>query len=253
MVCSMSVRSIPSGRKLSVLGAACLLLSACEQEADGAGSLVAEHTDPLMSAALADQIMVDPDMVGRNGANQAASFVATDGALPQPDGGPEAARAARDEALALIGGSAALRRAPQPERIEGELPPEAALSVAARAAAATGGGARDCAALAQFSAAWAARLPDGFPVYPRGAVHEAAGTDQGRCHLRVVNFTTPVSLPDVLDFYYTRAMAEGFVVQAIMQGEDHVLGGVRQGRSFMVFARAAAAGQTSVDLVTTGG
>ena len=96
-------------------------------------------------------------------------------------------------------------------------------------------------------------MPSAFPVYPRGAVHEAAGIDSGQCHLRVVNFTTPVALSDVLDFYYTRAIADGFVVQRIMQGQDNVLGGVRQGRSFMVFARSAAGGQTSVDLVTTGG
>ncbi len=100
-------------------------------------------------------------------------------------------------------------------------------------------------------------MPAAFPVYPRAAVHEAAGTDAivegGQCRLRVVNFTTPVSLDDVLDFYYTRAMAEQFTLQRIMQGSDHVLGGVRQGRSFMVFARTSAGGQTSVDLVTTGG
>lgn len=237
----------------STLGAlaACLLLSGCAQEVDDAAMTSADHSDPLMSAALADQIMVDPDMVNRNGANHAASLATADGSIPRPDSGPEAAMAARDEALALVGGSGALRRAPAPERVEGELPPEATLSVAARAATTPGGS--DCAGQAQFSAAWAARMPEAFPVYPRGAVHEAAGTDAGQCRLRVVNFTTPVTVIDVLDFYYTRAMGDGFVVQRIMQGPDNVLGGVRQGRSFMVFARSAAGGQTSVDLVTTGG
>lgn len=230
--------------------AALMLLSACGQDAGSDAAMAPDHSDPLMNAALADQIMVDPDMVGRNGANHAASLASGDGSIPRPDSGPEAAMAARDEALALIGGSAALRRAPAPERVEGELPPQATLSVAARAAATPDG--RDCAAQAQFGAVWAARMPPAFPVYPRGAVHEAAGSDSGQCRLRVVNFTTPVTLSDVLDFYYTRAIADGFIVQAIMQGQDNVLGGVRQGRSFMVFARPAPGGQTSVDLVTTG-
>jgi hypothetical protein len=228
-----------------------MLMSACGQEDASGAATAPDHSDPLMTAALADQIMVDPDMVNRNSANHAASLASADGSIPRPDAGPEAAIAARDEALALVGGSAALRRAPAPERIEGELPPEATLSVAARAAATPDG--HDCAAQAQFGAVWAARMPPAFPVYPRGAVQEAAGSDSGQCRLRVVNFTTPVTLNDVLDFYYTRAIADGFVVQAITQGQDNVLGGVRQERSFMVFARPAAGGQTSVDLVTTGG
>ena len=245
----------PCPRTLSILplaAVACLALAACGDEAAQAPVAV-DHADPLMDGALADHIMVDPDMVARNGANQAASFASGDGAIPLPDAGPEAIAAARAEAIAMVGGSAAMRRAPQPERVEGELPPEAALSVAARAAAVPGAGNRDCAALAQFSAIWAARLPDQFPVYPRGAVHEAAGTDEGRCRLRVVNFTTPVPVAEVMDFYYTRATTGGFAVQRVMQDGDDVLGGTKGAASFMVFARPGEGGQTAVDLVTTGG
>ncbi len=231
---------------------ATLLLAGCGG-GDDAQPVADDHSDPLMEGALADHIMVDPDMVARNGANQVASFASGDGSIPLPDSGPEAVLAARNEAIALVGGNAAMRRAPPPERTEGDLPPQAALSVAARAAATPGQGNRDCAQLAQFSATWAARMPATFPVYPRGAVSEAAGTDDGACHLRVVNFTTPVSVADVMDFYFTRAATDGFTVQRIMQGGDDVLGGTKQGRSFMVFARAGERGQTSVDLVTTGG
>lgn len=233
-------------------GPACLALAGCGEEAAPVDVAV-DHSDPLMDGALSDHIMVDPDMVARNGANQAVSLGSGDGSIPLPDAGPEAVAAARAEAIALVGGSAAMRRAPQPERVEGDLPPEAALSVAARAAALPGAGNRDCAEVARFSAAWAARLPDAFPVYPRGAVHEAAGTDEGNCRLRVVNFTTPVPLAEVMDFYYTRAAASGFTAQRVMQDGDDVMGGTRQGASFMVFARRVRGGQTSVDLVTTGG
>lgn len=237
----------------AALPLALLGLAGCGQAEESAPSTVPDYSDPLMEGALADHILVDPDMVALNGANQAVSFPAMDGSLPLPDAGPDAARAAREEAIALLGGNAALRRAPAAERVEGALPAEAALSVAARAAAVPGGANRDCAAMAQFSAGWAARLPAAFPVYPRGAVHEAAGTDEGDCRLRVVNFTTPVTLADVMDFYYSRAMAEGFSVQRIVQDGDDVLGGTRGNASFMVFARPVAGGHISVDLVTTGG
>jgi hypothetical protein len=236
----------------SLMPLAALALAGCG-DGEEVVPVAVDHSDPLMEGALADHIMVDPDMVARNGANQVASFASGDGSIPLPDSGPEAIIAARNEAIELVGGNAALRRAPPPERTEGELPAEAVLSVAARAAATPGSGNRDCAALAQFSATWAARMPATFPVYPRGAVSEAAGTDDGSCRLRVVNFTTPVPLADVMDFYYTRAMGDGFTVQRIMQGGDHVLGGTSQARSFMVFARPDARGLTSVDLVTTGG
>jgi hypothetical protein len=88
-------------------GSASLLLAACGEEAPVV-DVAADHSDPLMDGALADHIMVDPDMVARNGANQAASLGTGDGSIPLPDAGPEAVAAARAEAIALVGGSAAM-------------------------------------------------------------------------------------------------------------------------------------------------
>ena len=68
----------------------------------------------------------------------------------------------------------------------------------------------DCTKKAKYSATWAARLPRDLPVYPRGAVQEAAGTDDAGCHLRVVNFVSPVTPRDIMDFYYTKATAAGY-------------------------------------------
>ncbi len=247
----MIARDVIPLRGLLVAGGCVLLLASCGQEGEQAQPVVQDISDPLMDAALADTIMVDPDMVNRNTANRAITLGPDDGSLPQPDRGPDAARAARAEALELVGGTNAMRRAPQPERVEGELPPEARLSVAARAATA-GEGNADCAQIAQFSAIWAARMPDAFPVYPRGAVHEAAGTDENGCSLRVVNFSTPVPLGEVMDFYFTQGSANGFAMQRVLQDGEDVLGGTAPGRSFMVFARTEQDGMTSIDLVTTG-
>jgi hypothetical protein len=100
---------------------------------------------------------------------------------------------------------------------------------------------------------WAARLPAAFPVYPRGAVQEAAGTDASGCSLRVVNFVTPVPLGEVMDFYYSRARAAGFSAQRVLQDGDNVLGGVKGASSYVVYARRLPSGNTEVDLVTSGG
>jgi len=236
---------------LLLSGGPLLLLGSCGQDDSEAVSVVQDIDDPLMDVALSEQILVDPDMKNRNTANQAIALGPQDGAIPMVDRGAGAARAARDEALELVGGINAMRRAPQPERVDGKLPEGARLSVAARAASA-GEGKRDCASIAEFSALWAARMPEAFPVYPRGAVQEAAGTDRGGCHLRVVNFLTPVALGDVRDFYFTRGSTNGFAMQRVLQDGEDVLGGTAEGRSFMVFARSGDDGMTSVDLVTTG-
>lgn len=242
----------PSHLVLMLLaGGPLLLLAACGRDEGDSAPIVQHIGDPLMDAALSEQILVDPDMVNRNTANRAISLGPEDGSVPLPDRGTDAARAARDEALELVGGINAMRRAPQPERVDGKLPESARLSVAARAASA-GDSNRDCASVAEFSAIWAARMPEAFPVYPRGAVQEAAGTDANGCRLRVVNFVTPVALGEVMDFYFTRGDSNGFAMQRVLQDGEDVLGGTQGNRSFMVFARTQDDGMTAVDLVTTG-
>ena len=227
-----------------------LLLAGCggreEQPAEAAES------DPAMAGALGEQIMVDPDLVAQNRANNAASVGSEDGSIPAADRSPQALAAARADALKLVGGPGAMKKAPQAREVSGTLPADAALTAAARAAASPGGNG-DCAAQARYTAQWAARLPAAFPVYPRGAVQEAAGTDEGGCALRVVNFTTPVPLSEVVDFYYTRANAAGFSAQHIIDGGDNVLGGTKGSASYVVYARRLPGGGTSVDLVASGG
>ncbi|HYD24463.1 MAG TPA: hypothetical protein VEB68_06680 [Croceibacterium sp.] len=235
-------------KTVPVLALAALLLSSCGGA--GAPDAVADG-DPALSGALGDQIMVDPDLVGQNRANSAASLPSQDGALPTIDNGPEAIAAARAEALRIAGGPGRMRKAPEPREVSGSLPPGAALTAAARAAAAPGGDG-DCAARAEYTTQWAARLPPAFPVYPRGAVQEAAGTDAGNCALRVVNFVTPVPLGEVMDFYFTRARSAGFSAQRVLQDGDDVLAGVKGGASYVVYARRLASGNTEVDLVTSG-
>jgi hypothetical protein len=227
-----------------------LLLSAC-RGAEPQSETVAED-DPATLGALADPIAIDPDLAQQNRADSVAFVPSQEGTLPTVESGAEAIAAARAEALRLVGGPGTMRKAPDPQPVTRALPPEATLSAAARAAAAPGGSG-ECASRVRYTMQWAARLPAAFPVYPRGAVQEAAGTDAAGCSLRVVNFVTPVPLGEVMDFYYSRARAAGFSAQRVLQDGDDVLGGVRNGASYVIYARRLPSGNTEVDLVTSGG
>lgn len=239
-------RSLP----LLLVLAPAVLLAGCgrkdeEMEASPAGE------DPALTGALADQIMVDPDLTGQNEAAGGAAMSATEGALPTDNNTPEEAAAARNEALALVGGPGQMKTPPEPSEGNGKLPEAAAFTAAARAASASPSGAK-CADKVTYTASWAAKLPKAFPVYPRGNVQEAAGTDEGGCSLRVVTFTTPVKLADVLAFYYTRGVTAGFKADRHRQDGEEMLGGTKGSASYTIYARSLPGGRTEVDLVTSG-
>lgn len=231
----------------ALLAAPALMLAACgssdEQQAKEGTA------DSELSSALGDEIMVDPDLAGQNQGNAAVAAGLGDGSLPPEMLSPEAIDRARSAALQLVGGQ--LKKAPVAVEVAGKLPADSALAVASRAAAAPGANG-NCADRAEYTMQWAARLPATFPVYPQGSVQEAAGTDEGNCALRVVNYVTAVPLDEVIDFYFTRATSAGFKAQRIKEDGDDVLGGTKGNASYVVYARAIPSGGTSVDLVTHG-
>jgi hypothetical protein len=226
-----------------------LLLAACGDKDEPAKP---SADDPAMAAALGDPVLTDPDLASENGANRAASLPSGAGAIPAADMSPEALAAAREAALKLVGGPGTMKKAPAAREIKGALPDDSPLTAAARAAASPGGKG-DCSALAKYTAAWAAKLPGAFPVYPKGAVQEAAGTDEGECALRVVNFITPVPVAEVVDFYFTRANAAGYSAEHVRKAGEDQLGGTKGAASYVVYARELPNGGSSVDLVTNGG
>jgi hypothetical protein len=227
--------------------ASVLALTACGGAADQPAD--SERGDPAIEAAVNGPLAADPDLAAQNGANAAASLPSASGAVPSLDAGTEAIDRARNDAVALVGGSAAMRQAPAPQTVDQPLPPEAALGVAARAASTPG--MRDCAGKAEYTAAWAAKMPPAFPVYPRAAVQEAAGSDRGGCALRAVTFRTPVPLNEVMDFYFTQAGKAGFATRHVLQDGNDVLSGTKGRASFAVYARKLASGVTEADLVTS--
>ncbi len=224
-----------------------LALCACGESADR--EVVPPPRDPAITAALLDPILVDPDLTGPD--EGGAAITGMDSytvALPADDRGPEAAMAARAEAIRLAG--VQIRKAPEPE--VGEPPAKAALTAALTVADTARAVDARCAGRLEYTAAWAARLPPALGVYPRGAVQDAAGTDQAGCRLRAANFRTPISAGDVIDFYYTQARKAGFQVQHRREGVDSVLTGRRSGAAFLVRARAFDREISEVDLVTSG-
>ncbi|KRA82878.1 hypothetical protein [Altererythrobacter sp. Root672] len=237
--------------RFQIILASCasILLSACGSS--GEDTRAESEQDPAITAALNQPISYDPDLSTMNRANSAALLPTQDGSLPIVDRGPDAVEIARAEALRLVGGAGNMRKAPEPQELPEELPVEAALTAGARAAAAPGIDG-NCAEQMSYTLQWAAKMPPAFPIYPRGAVQEAAGTDTDGCALRVVNFVTPVPLGEVVDFYFTRARNAGLPAAHGLQNGDNVLAGSKGGRSFVVYARELQSGLVEVDLVTGG-
>ena len=104
----------------------------------------------------------------------------------------------------------------------------------------------------EYSNTWAAKLPAALPVYPRGAVQEAAGVAGDDCAMTVVNYATPVEPEDVLVFYRGMAGKNGYSARYARDGEEHVLGGSKGKAAYVVYAHTLKNGITEVNLVTAG-
>lgn len=226
-----------------------LLLAACGGSDDEAGNGSID-SDAAASSALGNQIMVDPDLASQNQASSAVAAKYPNGELPPELKSPEAIGRAQAQAINLIGGPGKLQKAPKATELSGTPPKDSPYATAARIAARPGND--DCTKKVDYTAQWAAKLPAAFPVYPQGAVQEAAGTDDGGCSLRVVSFLTPVAAGDVVDFYYTRAASAGYKLQHLKDGDSDVLAGTKDSSSVTVYLRQTGSGTTQVDLVTTG-
>lgn len=225
-----------------------LALAACGDNKQAGQSTRDE--DPALTSALGDQIMVDPDLASQNLGSAALSGGGpANGELPVQSSTPEAIAAAKADAAKLLGG--VVQSAPVPRANVTTSQADGAVTAEGMAHLLLGAW-TNCPDKVQYSASWAAKLPSALPIYPRGAVQEAAGTDKDGCRLRVVNFITPVNVKEVIDFYYTRSRSAGYSAQYKLEGADHVLGGTKGTAAYVIYVRRLADGLTEVDLVASG-
>lgn len=232
--------------KLMIATAIALSLAACGRKDREQASLdvldnelVGNATDPALTAALEDQIMVDPNLAAKG----AAGTRRTPGAIAQPIPADRRADAAKAE-YAMANGK--LLRTPAAGKFTGNAGEPATLG---QLAAAQKGGA-GCAEKLDYSARWAARLAPEMSVYPKAQVVEAAGGNEAPCKMRVVTFRADANMQAVLDYYYTKALRAGYSAEHLEDGKDHMLGGTRRDDAFMLFLRTLPGGGTEVDLVS---
>ncbi|MGJ3627981.1 hypothetical protein AB5I41_15090 [Sphingomonas sp. MMS24-JH45] len=209
------------------------------------GNLASSAGDPALTAALRDQIMVDPALVQQ--ANDDAIRPPTQ---PADRRGP--ARRHRGSGKRPGGEGRRPPRAPGIGRVPACAAARRSLTLGALAQK-QGGRTAACAAAVSYSAAWANRLPAGVPLYPDARVAEAAGADGNGCALRVVSFASGAPMQRLLDWYFTRVSAAGYTLGHQADGE-HVLGGrSASGGAFLAIMRKRADGGTDVDLMADGG
>ncbi len=184
-------------------------------------SLIGNGADPALTSALEDQILVDPNLVQQTHPNSArppetpvqAQYPADGGAVGGAGGGQ-----ARDAAAGASGGA----------------------QVSA------------CGVPFVYGNEWAGRLPAEFPSYPGGRVTEAAGSDRGNCHMRVVTFTTSDPYNRVLEHYRSLADRAGFSVEQQARGGDQVLGGTRGEAAYYLIVTPTQAGSDVALIVNNG-
>ncbi|MFM5895469.1 MAG: hypothetical protein ACKOQM_13690 [Novosphingobium sp.] len=225
-----------------------LILAGCSSSKPAADPNA--ERDGAAAAALGDPIMVDPDLSAQNRGNSALSGGGPpQGDLPDFNRTPEEADAARAAAQAQLG--AALQSAPA----AGSTAPKSRLAGALTmpaVAAASGIASKACAEGMGFTFGWAAQLPAGLQIYPRGHAVVGAGNDVGGCKVRAVRFVTPVSVSDAVDFYYASARAAKLAPERRHEGDDEVVAGKSAGGSGAAYIRKRADGLTEVDLISSG-
>jgi hypothetical protein len=202
-----------------------------------------------LELAIAAPMMVDPDLTTRNLANAA---IAGGGpptiVLPPISRRQEDIAAAKAEADRLVGGS--VGHLPE---AEGAVDPALRDAVTAlQRATAVGPAASNCAAKADYALGWSLRLPMSLPIYPRGNLTEAAGSDRDGCSLRAVRFLTPVDPESVMAFYNARAAKAGFAPSYRSDETTFQLRGGKGTGEFAVQARKREDGLTEADIAVNG-
>jgi hypothetical protein len=200
--------------------------------------------DPAIADALADPIMTDLELAVQNEAHAAIGVSGpVNAALPPIDRSDEAISAAKAAAGTIRGAPPA---EPGDTKALREAVTAGHMASAARIATPA------CIGEIRYTARWAAQLPAGFDLYPRGAVEEAAGVARPGCAFRVVHYATPVPVEDVIAFHHARLRAAGYPAQRLADGADQVLRGRKGATGYVIYVRRDERGLIVVDVILGG-
>ncbi|MFU7527948.1 hypothetical protein [Qipengyuania sp. ASV99] len=226
------------------LAPALCALAACSGNNDDVPAEAAVQ-DPLLSRALNDPLMVDPDLAWRNEAN--AVIALRDGhPLPPVQASDDMANRAREAMRSELVENGQIPPLPAASAGKGS-PSLAGLNTAAEIVEAVGSR-TDCIAAMDGDLQWSANLPPTSAIMPHGMVQQAAGVDQGNCVIRVVRYLTPVGVDEALEYHFTKADRERFRIERFAAPESS-LRAERRDQQLAVHVRKAAGGMTAVDVV----
>ncbi len=212
-----------------------LLLAACggdKAELDAMDKKLSAKTDadPALTAALEDQIMVDPSLSAQSNDHSikpAAEPLQTP--IPQSQG-------------------------PAPKQPKPSAPVQTLGGLAAQQAGISRDSFNGCGLNVQYSMDYAAKLPADMPLFPQAQVVEAAGSDDNGCRLRALTMNATGSVKAVAQYYAGAATKAGYRVSAKAEPDGTVISGKRaaDGGAFYVIVNAIDGGSTA-DLVINNG
>lgn len=217
---------------LLVLVASSLLVTACGDGNDKAALDKLDsklggkgNVDPALTAALEDQIMVDPQLASKS----------NDDSIRPPNEPYSASVPAGQPAPSGSVGQTLGTIAAQQAQIAKDKFTGCSLDVA-------------------YSIQWANRLPLELPLYPKARVSEAAGSNYQGCNLRVASYTAPAAPRLVAGYYLHLAKRSGYRECVSNDGQGQMVSGWRasDGAAFYATLHPGGTG-TNVDLVTNRG
>jgi hypothetical protein len=173
--------------------AAALTLGACDRGRDAElakldNQITGKDSDPALTSALEDQILVDPALTQQSNRNAVRPpETPTQAQYPLPEQRPAQVRRSGGEERTQISGG--------------------------------------CGPELQHGQQWARKLPPPFALYPGARLTDAAGSEAPRCRAQVVTFITGAAPERVLEHYRARAVQAGYSAQQQMRDGDHVLSG----------------------------
>ncbi len=192
-------------------------------------------TDPALTAALEDQIMVDPSLSNQSNADaiRPADEPLQAPIPPEPKG---------DQ----IAGSGSATATPAKGTVTlGQL--------AQQQASVDSAAFKGCGLDVDYSIAWSTRLPGDLPLYPKARVAEAAGSNAGSCALRAVTYTASVAPTTMVEYYRILAKRGGYSAEHKVEGSNHIIAGTRGNEAYYVIIAQAQGGGTTADFVSNNG